>query len=129
MEQPHYLIDTNTVIDYLGSKLPSSAMDFMNTVIDDVPNVSVVTKIEVLGFNALEEHYQMLTNFMNDATVFDLTSSIVDASILIRKKHKTKLPDAIIAATALVYELALITRNTADFKNIQGLKLIDPHSL
>jgi predicted nucleic acid-binding protein len=53
----------------------------------------------------------------------------VDASILIRKKHKTKLPDAIIAATALVYDLTLITRNTSDFKCIAELKTIDPHSL
>lgn len=43
--------------------------------------------------------------------------------------HKTKLPDAIIAATALVYDLILITRNTADFKSIDGLKVVDPHSL
>jgi hypothetical protein len=128
MEQPQYLIDTNTVIDYLGKNLPVNGMNFMNDIIDAVPNVSVVTKIEVLGFNAADEHYQMLSNFMNDATIFDLTSNIVDASILIRKKHKTKLPDAIIAATALVYDLILITRNTSDFKNITELKVIDPHS-
>lgn len=36
---------------------------------------------------------------MNDATVLDLTSSVVDECIEIRKKYKTKLPDAIIAAT------------------------------
>lgn len=104
-------------------------MDFMNTIIDAVPNVSVVTKIEVLGFNAPEQHNQLLVNFINDATVFDLTDNIVEASIEIRKKHKTKLPDAIIAATALVYDLVLITRNISDFKNIDGLKVIDPHSL
>ena len=129
MEQPQYLIDTNAVIDYLGRNLPARSMDFMNGIIDAIPNVSVVTKIEVLGFNAPDAHYQMLTNFMNDATIFDLTSNIVDASILIRKKHKTKLPDAIIAATALVYDLTLITRNTSDFKGIAELKTIDPHSL
>ena len=129
MEQPQYLIDTNAVIDYLGKKLPANGMDFMNSIIDAVPNVSVVTKIEVLGFNAPDEHYQLLTNFMNDATVLDLTGNIVDESINIRKKHKTKLPDAIIAATALVYGLILIFRNTNDFKNIQGLQVIDPHNL
>jgi len=129
MEQPQYLIDTNSVIDYLGKKLPANGMNFMNSVIDAVPNVSVVTKIEVLGFNAPDEHYQLLTNFMNDATVLDLTGSIVDESIDIRKKHKTKLPDAIIAATALVYGLILISRNTNDFKNIQGLQVIDPYRL
>jgi len=129
MEQPQYLIDTNAVIDYLGNKLPASGMDFMNTVIDAVPNVSVVTKIEVLGFNAPEQHYKTLSDFINDATVLDLTNNVVEASIEIRKKHKTKLPDAIIAATALVYDLVVISRNISDFKNIDGLKVIDPHSL
>ena len=47
----------------------------------------------------------------------------------IRKKYKTKLPDAIIAATALVYNLVLISRNIPDFKNINGLKVINPHNL
>lgn len=108
-------MDTNSVIDYLGKKLPDSGMDFMNRVVDDIPNVSVITKIELLSINAPDKHYTLLTEFMNDATVFDLTNPVIDTSILIRKIHKTKLPDAIIAATALVYNLTLITRNTVDF--------------
>ncbi|MDB4924195.1 type II toxin-antitoxin system VapC family toxin [Mucilaginibacter sp.] len=129
MEHPQYLIDTNAVIDYLGEKLPVKGMDFMNGIIDNVPNISVITKIEVLGFNAPDKHYKLLTNFMSDATIFDLTSNIVDISIDIRKNYKTKLPDAIIAATAIVYELVLVSRNASDFRNIKGLKFIDPHSL
>jgi len=129
MEQSQYLIDTNAVIDYLGKKLPSTGMEFMDRIIDIVPNVSVITKIEVLGFNAPDIHYQLLTNFMDDATVLDLTGNIVDVSIDIRKKYKAKLPDAIIAATALVYDLILISRNISDFKNIRGLKVVDAHSL
>jgi predicted nucleic acid-binding protein len=39
------------------------------------------------------------------------------------------LPDAIIAATALVYDLTLISRNVIDFKGIQGLKVIDPFAV
>jgi len=116
MEQRQYLIDTNAVIDYLGKKLPAASMDFMSGIINAVPNISVVTKIEVLGFNAPDEHYQLLVNFMNDAAIFGLTDSIVDTTIDIRKKHKTKLPDAIIAATALVYDMVLISRNVSDFK-------------
>ena len=50
MEQQEYLIDTNTVIDYLGNKLPSLGMVFMNDIIDVVPNLSVITKIEVLSY-------------------------------------------------------------------------------
>ncbi len=129
MEQPQYLMDTNVVIDYLGNKLPASSMDFMNDVIDAVPHISVITKIEVLGFNAPEQHYTILSDFINDAIVFDLSNNVVEASIVIHKKYKTKLPDAIIAATALVYDLIVISRNISDFKNIDGLKVIDPHSL
>ena len=129
MEQVKYLIDTNSVIDYLGMKLPVNGMGFMHSIIDVVPNVSIVTKIEVLGFNTTDDHYKLLTDFMNDATVLDLTSNIADVSIDIRKKHKTKLPDAIIAATAIVHDLILITRNSPDFKNIPALQVIDPHSL
>ncbi|TAF75625.1 MAG: type II toxin-antitoxin system VapC family toxin [Bacteroidetes bacterium] len=126
MEQPNYLIDTNIVIDYLGKKIPTLGMSFMNNVIDNTPCLSVVSKIEILGYNAPKEHYKLLTDFMDDSTVLDLNSFVVDESIEIRKKYKTKLPDAIIAATALVFDLTLITRNTKDFDSIQGLKLIDP---
>ena len=57
MEQSQYLIDTNAIIDYLGQKLPSAGMEFMNPIIDSVPNISVISKIEVLGFQAPELHY------------------------------------------------------------------------
>lgn len=129
MEQAQYLIDTNVVIDYLGQKLPISGMTFMHQVIDTLPHVSVITKIEVLGFNAPAQYYQLLTNFMDDVTMLGLTGEVVARSIDIRKNYKTKLPDAIIAATALVYDLTLITRNMADFKNIADLPVVNPHVL
>jgi len=48
----------------------------------------------------------------------------------IRKSHLIKLPDAIIiAATALVYKLILITRNIEDYKDIEGLEIINPWKL
>ena len=109
--------------------MPTEGMAFMDGIIDAVPFISVVTKIEVLGYNAPQQHYKLLTDFMNDATVLDLSTLVVDAAIEIRKKHKTKLPDAIIAATALVYDFILITRNTADFKNIDGINILDPYSI
>ena len=125
MEQ-RYLIDTNAVIDYLGNKLSAEGMEFMNPIIDIVPCISVMTKIEVLGFNAPVEHYQLLKDFIDDSNVIELNDDVVNKCIEIRKSHKIKLPDAIIASSALVYELAIITRNTSDFKNIEGIQIIDP---
>lgn len=46
-----------------------------------------------------------------------------------RQKQKIKLPDAIIAATALVNDFVIISRNTKDFKNIEGLEVINPYKI
>lgn len=57
-----------------------------------------------------------------------LLPTIVAQCIAIRRSHKVKTPDAIIAATAIVHNFTLITSDT-DFKNIHGLQVIDPHSI
>jgi hypothetical protein len=89
MEQPQYLIDTNVVIDYLGQKLPASGMDFISTIIDTAPKLSVISKIEVLGYNAPAEYHKLLTDFINDTEVLDLTSDIVDISIEFEKTKRS----------------------------------------
>lgn len=66
---------------------------------------------------------------MDEAVVLYLTEEIVQACIAIRREHTIKLPDAIIAATAVVYDMDLITRNTSDFKNIRALNIVNPHLL
>lgn len=129
MEQKRYLIDSNAMIDYLGATFPASGMDFMHNVIDDTPIISVITKIEVLSFNAPEQHYKLLIDFIQDSAILALSNEIVETCIKIRKAYKTKLPDAIIAATAIVNNQVLITRNSSDFKNIVGLQTLNPHSL
>jgi len=58
-----------------------------------------------------------------------LNRDIARVTIALRKDHKIKLGDAIIAATALVNNLTIITRNIVDFKNIEGLKLLNPFEI
>ncbi len=67
--------------------------------------------------------------FYKDAVIYTLNSQIVDQTISLRQNHKLKTPDAIIAATAMTYNLKLISRNISDFKNIPGLLVIDPYTL
>jgi predicted nucleic acid-binding protein len=129
VEQKKYLIDTNVIIDYLGNRLPISGLNFMNDIIDNIPTISVISKIEVLGFATTDENYFILKGFIDDSCVLDLTENVIDTCIEIRKNHKTKLPDAIIASTAITNNLILITRNISDFKNIDDLQVVDPHSL
>ena len=101
----------------------------MNEVINKIPNVSVITKIEVLGFNDSSDSMMLLNDFFNDAIVLNISDAVVDKAIELRKTHKIKLPDALIAATALVENCSIITRNVSDFINIDGLNTIDPHHL
>jgi predicted nucleic acid-binding protein len=124
-----YLLDTNAVINYLGDTLPARAMQFMNAIVDDNCNISVITKMETLGFafKSIAEERTMET-FISGSNVLVINDEIVNKTIAIRKTKKIKLPDAIIAATALVYGFILISRNTSDFTNIQHLHVIDPYS-
>ena len=46
-----YLIDNNTIIHYLNASLPASSMLFLHDVVDDQCNISVISKIETLGYN------------------------------------------------------------------------------
>ena len=126
MEQ-QYLIDTNAVIDYLGNLLPETGIAFMDNL---VPTITTITKIEVLGwYNATPQQLGKLEPFINNVKLYQLDEAVINKTIELRHKQKIKTPDAIIAATALVYNLTLISRNTNDFKNITNLKLIDPYNL
>jgi predicted nucleic acid-binding protein len=126
MEQ-RYLIDTNIIIDNFGNKLREKAKTLLYSI--DL-TVSAVTKIEVLGWiNATKEQLQPLYDFMEIASILPINEAVIEKTITIRQTKKIALGDAIIAATALVYDLILISRNTSDFKNIDGLQVIDPNSL
>lgn len=125
-----YLLDTNVVINYLDASLPMAGMQLLNDIVDSDPMIYIITKMETLGYNftSIDEQITMET-FINGSTILELNNDIVEKTIAIRKSKKIKLPDAIIAATALAYDLVVVSRNTSDFKNIQGLQVIDPHSL
>jgi predicted nucleic acid-binding protein len=124
-----FLMDANTIIDYLDGKLPLKGMAFVGNVVDDQAKLSIIAKIEVLGFNTNPTADKILTDFMNAAKILNLDDSIVNETISLRKNYRIKLPDAIMAATSLVNDLTLITRNVADFKNITGLELINPYEI
>jgi len=122
-----YLVDTNTIIDYLENKLPEKS----NKLIDEIIiQFSVISRIELLVWKkATEDQVKILNEFVSSSTVFDLNESIILKSIEIRKNYRLKLPDAIIAATAAVNNLPLLTRNTGDFEKVIQIKCIDPYHL
>lgn len=124
-----FLIDTNVIIDYTSNLIPGNGTAFVENIFNTAFNTSVVVKIEVLGYNDVLAKMQLLEEFLSSATIFPLDDAIILKTIELRRIKKIKLGDAVIAATALVYNLVIITRNTADVNNITGLTCIDPHTL
>jgi predicted nucleic acid-binding protein len=126
-----YLLDTNIVIYYLGGVLPKPAQQFTDEVLMHKVNLSVISKIELFSWIPLAQaDLDNLKTFIANANVINLEDDIVSKTIFIRKYNKkVKLPDAIIAATCLAHNLTLISRNKTDFKDIDGLDLINPFDL
>ena len=123
-----YLWDTNTVIYYLQQQFPPSSEMFIDDILkEESPIISAITEIELLCWKtASEKDLEVLNGFISNSQVIELEKAIKQKTAEIRKVHRLKLPDAIIAATALIYGFTLITRNTEDFKNIAGLTIINP---
>ncbi|MDZ4287242.1 MAG: type II toxin-antitoxin system VapC family toxin [Prosthecobacter sp.] len=89
--------------------------------------VSAITLVEVLGYHGLDD--EALVEFelwFERMTVHQVTEAVLRQAATVRRQHRLKLGDAIIAATALEHGLELVTRNVADFKNIPGLTLTNP---
>jgi len=119
-----YLIDTNAAIDFLNNRLPQKTT---NLIYGAEMHMSVVTRMELLGSpGATREELKAYKNFIRASTVYDLDERIILKGIDVRKNYRLKLPDTIIAATALVNNFTLITRNVADFKKVPKLNILNP---
>jgi hypothetical protein len=92
--------------------------------------IASVSRIEVLGFpgfeNLPEEHRARLHEVVGSMVELELNENVIQRAIALRQQKRMSLADAVIAATALVHDLPLVTRNVDDFKHIAGLKLINP---
>jgi len=90
--------------------------------------ISVITYLEALGFPfRSKQEEQTVRTICNQFETIGLDDDIVDKVIAIKQNKKVKLPDAIIAATAINTNLYLVTANVDDFKNIdESLQVINP---
>lgn len=113
------LLDTNAVLYALGGRLaePLPAGNYA---------VSVITVLELLSFPTLGPGDELaVREFLSDVEAIDLTPPVKEAAIALRRQHRLKLPDAIIAGTALALGADLIT-NDARLHHIPGLTARSP---
>lgn len=113
-----FIADTNFVIHLNeGNPLVEPFLDYAFA-------VSFITEIEVLGaFSISKTKKDQLHDILDDCTIVEMTAEIKQICIKIRQQYKMKIPDAIIAATAIVLKRSLVTSDR-DFEKIKELDLI-----
>lgn len=91
------------------------------------PAVSALSYLEVLGYHLLtEQQRQYFEEFFQVAQVLPISQDVLIQAVALRQQKRMTLGDSIIAGTALVHELTLITRNVDDFRWITELNLLNP---
>lgn len=119
------LVDSNIII-YAAEANGDTCRDFIRL---HAPAVSVITQIEVLGYHKLNDIDKLLLEqIFQTLSTIALTPSIVQEAIRLRQLRKRTLGDSSIAATAIVHNLTLATRNMKDFAWISEVNVIDPLS-
>ncbi len=105
-----YLFDTCFLIELYRRNHRILAIIAENQIGVDECAISRINRIEVLGYTGLSEQDEKeLTNLLGNFYCFPIDDAVEKETISLRKKHKIKLPDAMILATANVHDLQLLT--------------------
>ena len=111
------LVDSDVLVDHLrGHRRLVAGGDELH--------VSVVTRAELFSGRGAEE--RRIRRLLDPMTNVAVDATIAERAGRLRRSGARRLPDALIAATALEHRLTLVTRNVRDFEGIRGLKLRAP---
>lgn len=121
--KPKVLLDSNIIIYSVSPEyapIRKALLDF------DI-YISKISIVETLGYHKLQEPEksqieQLILLFGH----YDITDTIIQKATKLRQTKKMSVGDAIISATATIYQLPLMTRNSGDFEWIDGLTIINP---
>ena len=110
MNGDKFVVDTNIILYILSGEKIISRYLFQQKLY-----TSIVTEIELLSFPGL-------TSKEEEQIKLFLDESIKEQAILLRRTYSLKLPDSIIAATAVSLDLPLV-KSDKQFKKIKELQI------
>ena len=118
MNGNRFVLDSNIIIYILsGDEIISNYLS------QKIFFTSIISEIELFGAKTLSaKDEKQIRNFLNEFTVVSIDQSIKDLAILFRKKYSLKIPDAIIAATAVSLDIPLVTADKG-FKPVTELQI------
>jgi predicted nucleic acid-binding protein len=122
------VLDSNTIIDLFNGLITLESFKQMLSNAEQI--ISVITELELLSFSGINmEQEQKIKLFLEKREILPLTEEIKQKTIEFRRKTNKKLPDSIIAATSIVSNATLITRDkellNLHFPGLQTMQISD----
>jgi predicted nucleic acid-binding protein len=109
-----YLLDTNFILGLLKATPEALAIVTERDLLASSCAYSAVTRMELLGYpNITSDEERLISDRLSKFTYLSISSEVEDLAIALRRTRKLKLPDALIAATAIHYSLELLTLDQA----------------
>lgn len=88
-------------------------------------HVSSITRLESLGFHRLTtDEVSQFDELFQITRIVGIDEAVISEAIRLRQQRRRSLGDSIIAATALLYNLPVLTNNVADFADVDGVQVI-----
>lgn len=113
----NYLLDTNFILGLLKATPEVLAIVTGRDLLSSSCAYSAVTRMELLGYpDITSDEERLIADRLSKFTYLSISSEIEDLAIALRRTRKLKLPDALIAATAIHHGLELLTLDQALLK-------------
>jgi hypothetical protein len=120
------LLDTNVLVYHVAGD-PAATRFLDKTIARRSFCLSILSVIEFLGWHGPpDDEFLECKDLIELATILPVSKEVADKAIELRRAKRIKLADAVIASTALVNNLSLVTTNIRDFKRIRDLQIIHP---
>ncbi len=114
-----YVLDTNAVLYILAGDESLAQLLF-----GELLFISIISEIELLSYkNIIQSEQHQIQKFLKEFQICGLDKEIKEQSILVRRTYNLKLPDSIIAATAINLDIPLVTSDK-QFKKVKELELL-----
>ena len=127
MENPFVVVDSDILID-VSRGISQAIHELENLEKINALSISVITELELMVGCENKKEFRELKIFLERFEVLHLSEAIslkaVELFNKFRLSHDVKIADMLIASTALVYDVELISKNQKDFKFIDELNLI-----